>query len=148
MKKLYQRTVLDTLYPKYIFWQFPISGPTIITLGPWLMKLDHTPSPILTLVTWVQRTQAWPSANSTTRLAFGQTESYSLQPCLPLAATRVFFLLNPARILDGRAQLYSSELSYSAVVITFYLISFFYMMKYFVPKKKKKMQLGLLETLI
>ena len=62
------------------------------------MKLYTTPPSILTLVTWVQRTQAWPSANSARRLAFGQTESYSVQPRLPLAATigpagrsRVFF---------------------------------------------------------
>ena len=37
-------------------------------------------------MTWVQRTQAWPLANSACRLAFGQTESYSVQPWLPLAA--------------------------------------------------------------
>ena len=62
------------------------------------MKLYTTPPSILTLVTWVQRTQAWPLANSARRLAFGQTESYSVQPRLPLAATigpagqsRVFF---------------------------------------------------------
>ena len=62
------------------------------------MKLYTTPPSILTLVTWVQRTQAWPSANSARRLALGQTESYSVQPCLPLVATigpagllRVFF---------------------------------------------------------
>ena len=62
------------------------------------MKLYTTPPSILTLVTWVQGTQAWPSANSALRLAFGQTESYSVQPRLPLAATigpagrsRVFF---------------------------------------------------------
>ena len=81
------------------------------------MKLYTTPPSILTLVTWVQRTQAWPSANSARRLAFGQTESYSVQPRLPLTATiglsESLFLLSPARILDGRARLYSSELSYS-----------------------------------
>ena len=62
------------------------------------MKLYTTPPSNLTLVTWVQRTQAWPSANSARRLAFGQTEYYSVQPRLPLAATigpvgrlRVFF---------------------------------------------------------
>ena len=40
-----------------------------ITVGPWLMKLYTTPPSILTLVAWVQRTQArptphvgWPSA--------------------------------------------------------------------------------------
>ena len=89
------------------------------------MKLYPTPPSILTLVTWLQRTQAWPSANSVRRLAFGQTESYSVQPCLPLAATigparpiKSLFLVSPAHILDGRAQLYSSELSSSAVVIT------------------------------
>ena len=38
-------------------------------------------------VTWVQRTQAWPSAKSARRLAFGQTKSYSVQPLLQLAAT-------------------------------------------------------------
>ena len=51
------------------------------------MKLYTTPPSILTLVTWVQRMQAWPLANSACRLAFGQTESYSVQPHLPLAAT-------------------------------------------------------------
>ena len=62
------------------------------------MKLYTSPPYILTLVTWVQRMQAWPLANSAHRLAFGQTKSYSLQPRLPLAATigpagrlRVFF---------------------------------------------------------
>ena len=39
------------------------------------MKLYSTPPSILTLGTWVQRTQAWPSANSARRLAFGKTES-------------------------------------------------------------------------
>ena len=61
-----------------------------ITVGPWLMKLYFTPQSILTLVTWVPQS----------RLTFGprQTESYSEQPRLPLAATigpagrsRVFF---------------------------------------------------------
>ena len=60
-------------------------------------------------MTWVQRTQAWPSANSARRLAFGQTESYSVQPCLPLAATidpvghsRVFFYwVRPACLMVG-----------------------------------------------
>ena len=64
-----------------------------------LMKLYHTTPPsILNLVTWVQRTQAWPSANSAVRLAFGQTDYYIVQPRLPLATTigpagqsRVFF---------------------------------------------------------
>ena len=55
------------------------------------------------------------------RLAFGQFESYSMQPRLPLAATigpaRRSRVLSPARILDGMALLYSSELSYSSVVI-------------------------------
>ena len=51
------------------------------------MKLYTAPTSILTLETWVQRTQAWSSANSARRLAFGQTRSYSVQPRLPLAAT-------------------------------------------------------------
>ena len=80
-----------------------------ITVGHWLMKLYTTPPSILTLVTWVQRTQAWPSANSARRLAFGQTESYSVQPRLPLAATigpagrsRVFFYwVRPASLMVG-----------------------------------------------
>ena len=63
-------------------------------------KLYTAPPSILTLVTWVQRTQAWSSAIPARRLAFGQTKfyKYSVQPCLPLAATispegrpRVFF---------------------------------------------------------
>ena len=71
------------------------------------MMLYPTPPSILTLVTWVQRTQAWPSANSARRLAFGQTESYSVQPRLPLAATiggrsRVFFDRVPP-LLDSKA---------------------------------------------
>ena len=64
------------------------------------MKLSTTPPSILTLVTWEPQSKlafgqtahvGWPSA-------LGQTESYSMQPCLPLAATigpagrsRVFF---------------------------------------------------------
>ena len=62
------------------------------------MKLYTPPPSIQTRVTWVQHTQAWPSANSAHRLALGPTESYSVQPRLPLAATigpagqsRVFF---------------------------------------------------------
>ena len=51
------------------------------------MKLYTTPTFILTLVTWVQRTQDWPSANSAHRLAFGQIKTYSVQPRLPLSAT-------------------------------------------------------------
>ena len=50
-----------------------------------MMKPYTSPSSILTLLTWVQHTQAWPSANSAHRLAFGQTKSYSVQPRLPLA---------------------------------------------------------------
>ena len=60
--------------------------------------LFPTPPSILTLVTWIQRMQAWSLANSAHRLAFGQTKSASVQPRLPLAATispagrlRVFF---------------------------------------------------------
>ena len=86
------------------------------------MKLYITPPSILTLVTWVQSMQAWLSANSAGRLAFGQTESYSVQPRLPLAATiKSLFLLSPARILDGRAQLYSSELSFSFCILFHHL---------------------------
>ena len=51
------------------------------------MKLYTTPPFILTLVTRVQHTQAWPLANWAHRLAFSQTESYSVQPCLQLVAT-------------------------------------------------------------
>ena len=50
------------------------------------MQLYTTPPSILIIETWVQRTQAWPSASSARRLAFGQTKSYSVQPRLPLAA--------------------------------------------------------------
>ena len=77
------------------------------------MKLYTTPPSILNLVTLVQRTQAWPSANS----ARCQTESYSVHPYLLLVGS--LFLLSAACILDGRAQLYSSKLSYSLVVIHF-----------------------------
>ena len=59
------------------------------------MKLYTAALSILTLVTWVQRTQAWPLANSAHSMAFGQTKSYNVQPYLPLADTagrsRVFF---------------------------------------------------------
>ena len=63
----------------------------------------------VTLVSWVQRTQAWPSANYVRRLAFGQTGSYSVQPILLLAATigpagrsRVFFYwVRPASFMGG-----------------------------------------------
>ena len=73
------------------------------------MKLYPTPPSILTLVTWVQCTQAWPSAKSARWLAFGQTESYSVQPCLPLVATigpagrsTVFFYwVRPASLMVG-----------------------------------------------
>ena len=51
-----------------------------------MIKLYTTLPSILTLVTWVQRTQAWPLANSALRLAFGQTDFYSVQPSLPLEA--------------------------------------------------------------
>ena len=58
-------------------------------------------------------------------MSFVKTESYSVQPRKLLAATisptggtRVFFLLSPAHIIDGRARLFSSQLSYSAVVIS------------------------------
>ena len=88
------------------------------------MKLYTILPSILTLMTWVQRTQAWPSANFAHRLAFSLTKSYSVKPWLPLAAmigpvglSRVFFLLSPARILDGRVQLYSSKLSYSICIL-------------------------------
>ena len=74
-----------------------------------LQLLYPTPPSILTLETWVQRTQALPSANYARRLAIGQTKSYSVQPRLPLAATigpagrsRVFFyLVRPASLMLG-----------------------------------------------
>ena len=52
------------------------------------MKLYTTAPFILTVVTWVQGTQVWhlPSTKSGRRMAFGQTESYSVLPCLLLAA--------------------------------------------------------------
>ena len=71
------------------------------------MKLYTTPSYILT--------KAWALANSECWLAFGQTESYSVQPRLLLAAMiwlqadQEYFLLSPASILDVRPRLYSSE---------------------------------------
>ena len=72
-------------------------GP-IIQLWVVLQLMYPTPPSILTLVSLVQRMQAWPSANSARRLAFGPTESYSVQPSLPLATkighagrSRVFF---------------------------------------------------------
>ena len=59
-----------------------------------IYRTPRTPSSLA----WVQRTQASLRPNSALRLAFGQTESYSVQPRLPLAATispagrsRVFF---------------------------------------------------------
>ena len=65
------------ILPLQSFW-----NPDILQL-----KLYPTPPSILTLVTLVQRTQAWPSANLAHMLAFGETKSYSVKPCLPLAAT-------------------------------------------------------------
>ena len=99
-----------------------LSTSTRVPEEPWLMKLFTTPPSILILVTWVHRMQAWPSANSARRLAFeSESESYSVQPaslaagdyyrtCGPIES---LFLLSPARILDGKAQLYSFQLSYS-----------------------------------
>ena len=68
------------------------------------MKPYTTPPFIIPLATWVQRTQTRPSANSAPMLAFGQTESYSVQPCLPLVAmmseSRVFFYwVRPASLM-------------------------------------------------
>ena len=64
------------------------------------MKLYPTPPSILTLVTWVPQSRL-AFGHSARRLAIAgprQTESYSVQPRLPLAATigpagrsRVFF---------------------------------------------------------
>ena len=80
------------------------------------MTLSTTPPSILTLVTWVPPSKL-AFGHSARRLtvgppALGQTESYSVQPCLPLTATigpiKSLFLWSPARILDSRAQLYSS----------------------------------------
>ena len=73
------------------------------------MKLYTTPPSILALVTWVQRMQAWPLANSAHRMAFGHNESYCVQPCLPLAPTispagrsRVYFYcVRPASLIEG-----------------------------------------------
>ena len=78
-----------------------------MTVGPWLMKLYTTPPYILTLVTWVPQSRL-AFGHSAHRLAvgppaLGQTESYTVQPCLPLAAT--IGLLSPARILHSRARL-------------------------------------------
>ena len=53
--------------------------PTSLMMGPiiqhrFVLRLLYpTPSSIITIVTWVQRMQAWPSANSAHRLAFGKT---------------------------------------------------------------------------
>ena len=73
------------------------------------MKLYTTPPSNLYLVIWVHRTQAWPLANPTHRLAFGQTKSYSVQLRMPLAAMigpagllRVFFYgVPPAYFMIG-----------------------------------------------
>ena len=82
----------DILQPRHF------ATPVILTTRHLQPKLYPTPPSILTFVTWIQRTQAWPSAISSHRLAFSQTKSYSVQPRLPLAATigpagrsRVFF---------------------------------------------------------
>ena len=90
---------------------FFLQDEIFITVGPWLMKLYTTPHSILTLVTWVPQS----------RLAFGQTESYSVQPRLPLAATigpagrsRVFFYwVRPASLMVGPNYKARSTLSYS-----------------------------------
>ena len=87
-----------------------------------------TPPYILTLVTWVKRTQVWPLANSA-RVA-GLWPIWILQcaalraagcynwPCGP---TKNLFILSPACILDGRAQLYSYKLSYSFCILLHHL---------------------------
>ena len=57
----------------------------------------------------LQRAQAWPSLNSAHRLTFGQTKSYSVPPCLLLAATIspagrsrvIFYQLRPASLMVG-----------------------------------------------
>ena len=76
------------------------------------MKLFTTPPSILTLVTWVQRMQAWPSVNSARRLAFkSESKSYSVQPASlaaadydwPCGPIESLFILSPARILNGKA---------------------------------------------
>ena len=94
-KKRLNREIL----PLQSFWHPDILQP----------KLYPTPPSILILVTWVQRTQAWPLSNSAGRLAFGQTDSYSVQPRLLLAATirpagqsrDFFYWVRPASLMVG-----------------------------------------------
>ena len=78
---------------------------------------------------WVQRTQAclrpnphigWPSglrpsAKRILHWAASLAAAGYNRPCGPIKS---LFILSPARILDGRARLYSSELSYEALYST------------------------------
>ena len=89
------------------------------------LKLYTTPSSILTFVTWVPQSRL-AFGHSAGRLVVGPLPNLIIQcaaslttggydrPCKPIKS---LFLLSPARILDGKAWLYSSKLSYSAVVL-------------------------------
>ena len=60
--------------------------------------------------------QAWVlRPNPTVQCADSLVAGAYDRPCGPIAS---LFLLSPTRIFDGRAQLFSSELSYSAFIIT------------------------------
>ena len=89
------------------------------------MKLYPTPPSILTLVTCVPQNRlalatphvGWlsglrPSPNRILQCAALLAAGGYDRPCGPIKS---LFLLSPARILDRRAQLYSSELSYEAL---------------------------------
>ena len=96
--------------PLQSFWHLYILQP----------KLYSTPPSIITVVTWVQPMQAWHSANSKRRPNQNLHCAASLaaggynQPRGPIES---LFLLSPACILYGRAQLYSSKLSYSFCIL-------------------------------
>ena len=103
----------------YTFYSAPIC-PTATVWDSTIYPNSRSPSSLA----WVQRTQAglrpnphvsWPSglrpsAKSILQCAASLAAGGYDRPCGPIKS---LFLLSPARILDGRARLYSSELSYS-----------------------------------
>ena len=80
------------------------------------MKLYTTPPSIPTLMTWVPQSRplrmvGWPSTKPNPTVCSPACHD---RPCGPIKS---LLILSPACIPDGRAWLYSSELSYSAVVL-------------------------------
>ena len=111
---------------------FSIETPHLsLIVGPYVTA-QRCPTPrIPSSMTWVPRSRmafghhrrvGWPLAitpeySGWQTFGLWPSQSYSVQLCLPLAATlrrtKVFFYWNPPSILDSRAFSHSSELSYS-----------------------------------